>query len=339
MIMNQLHVLLQSIERPFLRLVTGAMLCIAAALPLTASAQSYPTKPVRLIVPFAPGGTTDIVARILGDRMGRELGRAIIIENRAGGGGVIGADMVAKASPDGYTLGVATVSTLATVPATTTNNPYDPTKDFTHIINLVNVPNVMTVNPKNVPVKDMKEFIALLKSRPGKYSYASSGTGGISHLDGELFKALTGTFIVHIPYRGSGPALNDTIAGQVDIQMDNLPSSMPHIKAGRLKALAVMSDRRVDLLPEVPTFAEVGLKDANNMAWYGIVGPAGLHADVVQKLNAAANAALKDGDALKRFAENGAIADGGTAQAFAQKAARELALRRDIVKKQNITLE
>lgn len=321
---------------PF-RLIAVAML--AACLPLTAAAQAWPTKPIRLVVPFAPGGTTDIVARILTERLSKELGQVVVVENRAGSGGMIGADLVAKAAPDGYILGVATVSTLATIPATTAKMPYDPVKDFSLIINLVTVPNVMTVNPKNVPVKDMKEFIALVKKNPGKYSFASSGTGGISHLDGELFKALTGTFIVHIPYRGSGPALNDAIAGQVDIQMDNLPSSIPHIKAGRLHALAVMSDKRIPELPDVPTFAEVGLKEANNVAWYGLVGPAGLAPEIVTKVNTAANAALKDPQVIARFAEGGSIAAGGTPQQFAQNAARELALRRDIVKKQKITLD
>jgi tripartite-type tricarboxylate transporter receptor subunit TctC len=321
---------------PF-RLIAVAML--AACLPLSAAAQAWPTKPIRLVVPFAPGGTTDIVARILTERLSKELGQVVVVENRAGSGGMIGADLVAKAAPDGYILGVATVSTLATIPATTAKMPYDAVKDFSLIINLVTVPNVMTVNPKNVPVKDMKEFIALVKKSPGRYSYASSGTGGISHLDGELFKALTGTFIVHIPYRGSGPALNDTIAGQVDIQMDNLPSSIPHIKSGRLKALAVMSEKRIPDLPDVPTFAEVGLKEANNVAWYGLVGPAGLAPEIVTKVNTAANAALKDPQVIARFAEGGSIAAGGTPQQFAQNAARELALRRDIVKKQKITLD
>jgi tripartite-type tricarboxylate transporter receptor subunit TctC len=303
-------------------------------------AQAWPAgKPIRLIVPFAPGGTTDIVARIISERFSRELATAVVVENRAGGGGSIGAELVAKSAPDGYVIGVATVSTMATIPAVTPKPPYDPARDFTPIINLVNVPNVMTVNPKNVPVKDMKEFIALLKKNPGKYSFASSGTGGISHLDGELFKVLTKTFIVHIPYRGSGPALNDAIGGQVDIQMDNLPSSLPYIKSGKLHALAVMSDRRVEGLPNVPTFAEVGLKEANNMAWYGLVGPAGLPAEIVQKVNLAANAALKDPTVVKRLAEGGSFADGGTPQAFAQKAARELALRRDIVVKQKIVLD
>ena len=322
------------------RIFAASLASVAAllALPGLAQAQAYPSRPIRLIVPFAAGGTTDIVARIVGDKLGRELGQPVIIENRGGGGGAIGADAVAKAQPDGYILGVATVSTLATVPATTPKIPYDPAKDFTHIINLVNVPNVMTVNPK-VPAKDMKEFIALLKKNPGKYSYASSGTGGISHLDGELFKVLTGTYMVHIPYKGSGPALNDTIAGQVEAELDNLPSSLPFIKAGKLRALGVMSDKRVDSLPDVPTFAELGLKAANNMAWYGIVGPAGLPKDVVAKVNAAANKALLDPDVKRHLAEGGSITDGGTPEHFVQVAQKELVLRRDIVKKQNIKID
>ena len=326
--------------RRHLIILAAASAALTCAAPHAfAQAQAWPSKPIRLLIPFAPGGTTDIVARIVGDKLGRELGQPVIIENRAGGGGTIGADALAKSAPDGYTLGMATVSTIATNPATNPKNPYDPVKDFTPIINLVNVPNVMTVNPVKLPVKDMKELIALLKKNPGKYSYASSGTGGISHLDGEAFKVMTGTYLVHIPYRGSGPALNDTIAGQVDAQFDNLPSSLAHIKGGKLKAIAVMSDKRVDALPEVPTFAEVGLKDANNMAWYGLVGPAGLPREVVQKVHAAALKTLNDADTKKRLADGGSIVDGGTPEQFVQKMAREIALRKDIVKKQKIVLE
>ncbi len=303
------------------------------------AAQAYPTKPIRLIVPFAPGGTTDIVARVVGDRLGRDLGQPVIIENRAGGGGTIGADFVAKAPADGYILGVATVSTMATNPATNPKMPYDSVKDLTPILNLVNVPNVMTVNPTKIPAKNIKEAIELFKKSPGRYSYASSGSGGISHLDGEAFKVMTGTFIVHIPYRGSGPALNDTIAGQVDAQFDNLPSSLPHIKSGKLKALAVMSEKRVESLPDVPTFAEAGLKAINNMAWYGLVGPASLPRDVVQKVHAAAVKTLNDPEIRKRLADGGSYVDGGTPEQFAQLIQRELAQRRDIVKKQNIKLE
>ena len=315
------------------------VLALAGALPMAVLAQAYPTKPVRLIVPFAPGGPTDIVARVVGDRLGRELGQPVIIENRAGGGGTIGADVVAKAAADGYILGMATVSTMATNPATNPKMPYDSVKDLTPILNLVNVPNVMTVNPSKIPVKNMKEAIELFKKNPGKFSYASSGSGGISHLDGEAFKVMTGTFIVHIPYRGSGPALNDTIAGQVDAQFDNLPSSLPHIRSGKLRALAVMADKRVESLPDVPTFAEVGLKEVNNMAWYGLVGPANLPRDVVQKVQAAAVKTLADPDIRKRLADGGSFVDGGTPEQFAQLIQRELALRRDIVKKQNIKLD
>ena len=317
----------------------AALLAALLAAPLPALAQAWPSKPIRLIIPFAPGGTTDIVARAVGDRLGRELGQPVIIENRAGGGGTIGADFVAKSPADGYILGVGTVSTIATNPATNPKIPYDSLKDFAFITNLVNVPNVMTVNPTKVPVKDMKEFIALVKKSPGKFSYASSGSGGISHLDGELFKVLTGTFIVHIPYRGSGPALTDTVAGQVDTQFDNLPSSLPFIKSGKLKPLAVMADKRVDAVPEVPTFAEAGLKELNNMAWYGLVGPAGLSRDAIDKVRAAAVKTMADPDVRKRLQDTGSIIDGGTGEQFLQKGQAELALRRDIVKRQKIVLE
>ena len=319
-------------------LATSVALGFSAVAP-TVFAQAWPAKPIRLIIPFAPGGTTDIVARIVGDKLGRELGQTVIIENRAGGGGTVGADLVAKSPADGYTIGMATVSTMATNPATNPRMPYDSLKDFTPITNLVNVPNVMTVNPTKLPVKDMKELVALLKRSPGKFSYASSGSGGISHLDGEAFKVMTGTFLVHIPYRGSGPALNDTIAGQVDAQFDNLPSSLPHIKSGKLKAMAVMSDKRVESLPDVPTFAEVGLKDVNNMAWYGLVAPAGLPRDIQQKIHAAAVKTLNDPDVKKRLADGGSTVDGGTPEQFTQLVQRELALRKDIVKKQKIVLE
>ncbi|ETH63598.1 Bug family tripartite tricarboxylate transporter substrate binding protein [Bordetella pertussis] len=281
-----------------IKILLGALVAGACVTGAAAQAQPYPNHAVRLIVPFAAGGTTDIVARIVAEGLGRELGQPVVVENRGGGGGAIGADALAKATPDGYTLGVATVSTMATNPATNpqtpydplkdftpiTNEkrsqlglylhvatvstmatnpatnpqtPYDPLKDFTPITNLVSVPNVMTVNPK-IAAQTLKEFIALVKANPGKYSYASSGTGSISHLDGELFKSLTGTDMVHVPYRGSGPALNDTIAGQVNAQFDNLPSSIPHIQAGKLRALAVAAPKRVSVLPDVPTFGEAG---------------------------------------------------------------------------------
>ncbi|GAB1579456.1 tripartite tricarboxylate transporter substrate binding protein BugE [Bordetella petrii] len=313
-----------------------ALLAASLAGP-AAHAQGYPERPVRLIVPFAAGGTTDMVARIVADGLGRALGQPVVVENRGGGGGAIGADALAKSAPDGYTLGVATVSTMATNPATNAQTPYDPLKDFTPITNLVNVPNVLTVNPKT-PANTLQEFIALLKSEPGAYSYASAGTGSISHLDGELFKSLTGTDMIHVPYRGSGPALNDTLAGQVSAQFDNLPSSYAHIQAGKLRALAVAAPARVAGMPDVPTFAEAGLPAMNNMAWYGLVAPAGVPADIVARVHDAAVKALQDPDIRQRLMDRGSLVDGGTPQAYAALIKRELELRKQIADQQNIRL-
>jgi tripartite-type tricarboxylate transporter receptor subunit TctC len=299
------------------------------------AADPYPNKPIRLIVPFAAGGTTDIVARVVADGLGRELGQPVIVENRGGGGGSIGADALARSTPDGYTLGVATVSTMATNPATNPKNPYNPLTDFAPITNMVNVPNVLTVNPA-VPAKSLAEFIALLKANPGKYSYASSGAGGIGHLDGELFKSLTKTDMVHVPYRGSGPALNDVIAGQVNAQFDNLPSSMPHIQAGKLRALAVAAPKRLPALPDVPTFAEGGLPEMDNMAWYGLVAPAGTPQTVIDRIHDATVKALKDPKIVQRLADGGSLVDGNTPAEYAAQIKRELELRQRIAKERNI---
>jgi len=313
---------------------------IAAALTLglaaTASA-AYPDKPIRLLVPFAAGGTTDIVARIVATGLTKELGQSVVVENRGGGGGAIGAEALVRSPNDGYTIGVATVSTMGTNPATNPKTPYDPLKDFTPITNLVNVPNVITVNPK-VPAKTLQELIALLKSKPGEYSYASAGTGSISHLDGEQFKSVTKTDMVHVPYRGSGPALNDTLAGQVQIQFDNLPSSLPHIKAGSLRALAVAAPARLDYLPDVPTFAEAGVPEVNNMAWYGLVAPAGTPAEIVQKIRDAAVKAMQQPDIRDRLIQAGALIDGNTPEEFAKQIQHELEMRKRIATEQHIQL-
>jgi len=303
-----------------------------------AAAQAYPTKPVRLIVPFAPGGTTDIVARIVGERMSAALGQQVLVENKAGAGGSIGALEVAKAAPDGYVLGMATVSTTAANPAINPRIGYNPITDFVPIINLAATPNVIAVNP-SFPAKDYKSFIAELKSKPGKYSYASSGTGGIGHLQTELFKNLSGTFITHIPYRGAGPALNDTVAGQVPMIFDNMPSALPFIKDGRLVAIVVAAPQRLAALPNVPTFKEVGLEPVNRMAYYGIYAPKGTPKEVVDKISAAAKKALEDANVRKRIEETGSLVVANSPAEFADQIKAEFEIYKKIVQAQNLKLD
>ena len=255
--------------------------------------QAYPNKPIRLLVPFAAGGTTDLIARIVAEPLSRELGQPVVVENKGGGGGSIGAAETARAAADGYSLGVATVSTTATNPAINPKIPYNVATDFTPIINMAATPNVIAANPKQ-PFHDYKGMLETVKKEPGRYSYASPGNGSIHHLMMEMFKLATRTAVVHIPYRGSGPALNDAVAGQVPLIFDNLPSALPFIKEKRLTALVVAAPQRLPALPDVPTFKEVGLESVNRMAYYGIVGPKGLPRDIVDKVNAATRKVLQD---------------------------------------------
>ncbi|KAG1463374.1 hypothetical protein G6F57_013771 [Rhizopus arrhizus] len=319
------------------RALLAAAAAACACTSLHAMAADYPDKPVKVIVAFTAGGTTDIVARIVAEGLGRELGQAVVVENRGGGGGSIGADALVRSAPDGYTLGVATVSTMATNPATNPKNPYNPIKDFTPITNLVNVPNVLTVNPA-VPAKSLAEFITLLKANPGKYSYASSGAGGIGHLDGELFKSLTQTDMVHVPYRGSGPALNDVIAGQVSAQFDNLPSSLPHVQAGKLRAIGVTSPQRLPSTPDVPTLAESGLPGFDVESWFGLVAPAGTPAPVIARLNEALNQALASPALQASYQQSGfyAPATPNTPETFAKKIDSEIGKWGAVVKRADI---
>ena len=319
-------------------LATITVTPFAFPLAAQAQAQAYPNKPVRLIVPFAPGGTTDIVARIVSEKMGAALGQTVVVENKAGGGGSVGALEMIKAAPDGYVLGMATVSTTAANPAINPKIGYNPQLDFVPVINIAATPNVIAVHP-SFPARDYKGFIAELKKNPGKYSYASSGTGGIGHLQTELFKSLANVFMTHIPYRGAGPALNDTVAGQVQIIFDNLPSALPFIKDGRLIPIVVAAPARLTQLPSVPTFKEVGLEPVNRMAYYGVLAPKGTPREVVDKVAAAVKKALEDASVRKRIEDTGSLIVGNSPEQFAAQMKAELEVYKEVVAKQRLSLE
>lgn len=308
-------------------------------LALHAQAPVFPGRQaIRLVVPFAPGGTTDLIARAISGKLGAALGQTVVVENRAGGGGAIGAAEVARAAPDGYTLLMSSVSTLATNPALNPKTPYDPLLDFVHVINVAATPNVLAVNPQ-FPAKDHAAFVALLRKEPGRHSHASAGVGSIGHMLAEVYKSSAGVFMTHIPYRGSGPALTDVVSGQVMVIVDNLPTAMPFIADKRLVPIAVAAPARVRQLPGTPTFAELGLADVNRSSFLGVSAPKGTPADVVDKLNAALQTVLADAAVKERLEATGASVVGGSAAAFAQQIKAELAVYQQAVKRQGLKPE
>ncbi|AOB27577.1 MULTISPECIES: Bug family tripartite tricarboxylate transporter substrate binding protein [Bordetella] len=322
--------------------ILGLSLAAILATPLAAGVahaqDAYPNKPIRLIVPFPPGGTTDIVGRLFADKLSKELGQTVVVENRGGAGGSIGSAFVASSAPDGYVLGIATVSTHGINPAIYTNLPFDAEKDFTPISNLAAVPNIMVVNPK-VPAKNIEDFIKLAKSQPGKLTYASAGNGSVSHMMGEMFKMASGTDLMHVPYRGVGPALNDTLAGQVDVLYDNLPSSLPHVQSGALVPLAVAAPQRVAALPNVPTFAEAGLQPVNDSSWFGLVAPAKVPQPVIDKLYAAVVKVSAEDDVKKRLEGLGAAPVANTPAEYAKQISEEIAKNKRIAKEANVKID
>jgi tripartite-type tricarboxylate transporter receptor subunit TctC len=286
----------------------------AAASPFARGQGAWPNKPVRIVVPFAAGGTTDILARALAPELAKAFGQAFIVENKAGAGGNLGADLVAKSPPDGYTLLMGTVGTQAINPSLYPKMPYDAVKDFVPITLVAGVPNVMVMNPAKAAangITDVRSFIAYARRNPGKLNMASSGNGTSIHLSGELFKTMTGTYMVHFPYRGSGPALLDLIGGTMDVMFDNLPSALPQIKAGKLIALAVTSGERSAALPDVPTIAEAGpVKGFDATSWFGLLAPAGTPADIVNRVQQESAKALGSPALKERLLSQGALPGG-----------------------------
>jgi len=281
-------------------------------------------RPIRLVVPFPPGGATDITARVLSEPLAQILQQPVVVDNRAGAGGSIGMAEVARSAPDGLTFGVATLSTHGVNPAVYQKLPYDPIKGFVAVTELVKAPGVIVINPKELPVANFAELVKYLKANPGKVSYASPGNGTIGHMWGELFKSSTGTSMVHIPYRGAGPAVNDVLAGQVSVYFDQVASSLPHVKSGKLRALAVSWPSRLDVLPDVPTYAELGYPANNDPSWFGLVAPAGTPAPIVLRMQQAVVTALKDASVRERLALQGLYGSGNTPAEFEKQLTSEI---------------
>jgi len=288
---------------------------IVAMLPGAVVAQTYPSRPVKLVVPFPPGGPNDIIARVVAQRMSELLGQPIVIDNRGGAGGVVGTDAVAKAAPDGYTIGICSAGAIAISASLVEKVPYDSVKDLTPITLVATVPELLVV-PESLPVKTFQELVALAKAQPGKLNFASSGPGSMPHLAGELLKINAKIDIVHVPYRGAAPAVNDVLGGQVQMVFLDTPVLLPHIKSGKFRALAVAAKERAPSVPDVPTMSELGLASVDAENWYGMVGPANLPKDIVDKLNKAAADAMKSPEVIDKLTPQGAKLIGDSPEHF-----------------------
>ncbi len=316
-----------------MRLALGLLLAFV----VHAAQAQYPNRPIKLIVPFPPAGATDIVGRIVAQKLGERLGQAVVVENKPGAGGSIGSDLAAKSAPDGYTLLMATSSTHSIGPALQ-KLPYDPLRDFAPITHVANVPNVLIVSP-TLPVASMKEFIAYARARPGQLNFASSGIGTIPHLNAELFKLLTGVDMVHVPYKGTALAIPDLANGSIAMLFDSLASVQPHIKSGRAKPIAVNAYKRSALMPEVPTLVEAGLTAFDRYTWFGMFAPAGTPRDIVLRVNAEVLAALKAPDLLERFAAAGAEAVGSTPEQFVERIKSDAAKWAEVIRAANVQVQ
>ena len=303
----------------------------------TSLAQNYPNKPIRLVVPFPAGGATDIFARVLSQKLGERLDTTVVVENRPGAGGTIGSDLVAKATPDGYTLLLATSSTHSIGPALSNKIPYDAQRDFTPVLHVGNAPSILLV-PNSTPAKNLKDWLVYAKQNPGKLNYGSSGNGTIVHLTAELFKDPLGLFIVHIPYRGTALAIPDLVSGKLDLMFDSLPTGLPHVREGRLRALAVTSAKRTPMAPDLPAVAEV-LPGFESNTWFGLYGPKGLAPDIVGKIELTVNQTLIDVDVKERLAKLGIDPVGGSSAQFSSMLALDAAKWRKIINERKITLD
>ncbi len=313
------------------------MLLVAGAA-ATVQAQTYPSKPIRMIVPFPPGGTTDILARAIGAELTKAWGQPVVIENRPGAGGNIGSEAVAKSPGDGYTLLMGTVGTHGINPSLYKKMPYDAVKDFAPVTLVALVPNILVVHP-SVPAKSVAELIALAKKQPGKLTYASSGNGTSIHLSGALFESLAGVQMVHVPYKGSAPAVTDLLGGQVNMMFDNMPSALPHVKAGKLRALGVTSAKRSPAVPDVPTIAEAGVKGYEASSWFGVLAPATTPKDIVAKLNAEIAKSLGTPEMKEKLSSQGAEPVGNTPEQFGAFIRAEIDKWAKVVKASGATVD